>query len=188
MNCLENLNYLNIVTSKKIYRNLPVSDLVSFALKRGEGTLSETGALVVKTGKYTGRSPKDRFIVSQDSVNELINWGKVNLPIEEKIFDKLYNEVCTYLGDKDLFVFDGYVGAMEEYRLPIRVVNEFASEALLSNQLFRRPDKTMLDNHKAQFTVIAAPGFKARGADDGINSEAFIIINFDKKIVLIGGT
>ena len=188
MNCLENLNYLNIVTSKKIYRNLPVSDLVGFALQRGEGTLSETGALVVKTGKYTGRSPKDRFIVSQGSVNELINWGSVNLPIEEKIFDKLYNEVCTYLGDKDLFVFDGYVGAMEEYRLPIRVVNEFASEALLSNQLFRRPDKTMLDNHKAQFTVIAAPGFKARGADDGINSEAFIIINFDKKIVLIGGT
>jgi phosphoenolpyruvate carboxykinase (ATP) len=188
MNCIENLNYLNIATSKKIYRNLPVSDLVSFALQRGEGTLSETGALVVKTGKYTGRSPKDRFIVSQDSVNELINWGKVNLPIEEKIFDKLYNEVCTYLSDKDLFVFDGYVGAMEEYRLPIRVVNEFASEALLSNQLFRRPDKTMLDNHKAQFTVIAAPGFKARGAEDGINSEAFIIINFDKKIVLIGGT
>jgi len=185
---LENLSYLNIETSKKIYRNLPVSDLVSFALLREEGTLTEAGALAVNTGKYTGRSPKDRFIVSQESVEKLINWGNVNLPIEEKIFDNLYNKVCEYLSDKDLFVFDGYVGAVEEYRLPIRVVNEFASEALLSNQLFRRPDKTMLEHHIAEFTVIAAPGFKAKGIEDGINSEAFIIINFDKKIVLIGGT
>ena len=151
MDCLENLNYLNIETSKKIYRNLPVSDLVSFALQREEGTLTEAGALVVNTGKYTGRSPKDRFIVSQESVVKLINWGEVNLPIEEKVFDNLYSKVCKYLSDKDLFVFDGYVGAMEEYRLPIRVVNELASEALLSNQLFRRPDKTMLEDHKAEF-------------------------------------
>lgn len=188
MDYLENLDYLNIGTSKKIYRNLPVSDLVNFALLREEGTLSEAGALVVNTGKYTGRSPKDRFIVSQESINDLINWGSINLPIEEKIFDNLYSQVCTYLSDKDLFVFDGYVGAMEEYRLPIRVINEFASEALFSNQLFRRPDKKMLENHEAEFTVIAAPGFKAKGAEDGINSEAFIIVNFDKKIVLIGGT
>ncbi len=185
---LEDLNYLNIGTTKKIYRNLPVSDLVSFALLRKEGTLSESGALVVNTGKYTGRSPKDRFIVSEGSVKDLINWGEVNLPIEEEVFDNLYSKVCKYLSDKDLFVFDGYVGAMEEYRLPIRVVNEFASEALLSNQLFRRPDKIMLESHEAEFTVIAAPGFKSRGAIDGVNSEAFIIVNFSKKIVLIGGT
>ena len=163
MNCLENLNYLNIDTSKKIYRNLSVPELVSCAVRRKEGTLSETGALVVNTGKYTGRSPNDRFIVSQESVQGLINWGSVNLPIEEEIFENLYSQVCKYLGDKDLFVFDGYVGAMEEFRLPIRVINEFASEALLSNQLFRRPDKEMLANHKAEFTVIAAPGFKAKG-------------------------
>ncbi|MBZ9636559.1 phosphoenolpyruvate carboxykinase (ATP) [Clostridium sp. FP1] len=188
MDCLENLDYLNIATSKKIYRNLPVSDLVRFALLREEGTLTETGALAVKTGKYTGRSPKDRFIVSQESVVKLINWGEVNLPIEENVFDELYKQVCKYLSDKELFVFDGYVGAMEEYKLPIRVVNELASEALLSNQLFRRPNKAMLEHHKAEFTVIAAPGFKAKGVIDGINSEAFIIVNFDKKIVLIGGT
>ena len=188
VDCIENLNYLNLETSKKIYRNLPVSDLVSFAILRGEGTLSEAGALVVNTGKYTGRSPRDRFIVSQKSVEDLINWSDSNLPIVEKVYDDLYSQVCKYLSDKDLFVFDGYVGAMEEYRLPIRVVNELASEALLSNQLFRRPDKTMLEHHKAEFTVIAAPGFKAKGAEDGLNSEAFIIINFNKKIVLIGGT
>ena len=188
MDFLENLNYLNIGTSKKIYRNLPVSDLVNFALLREEGTLSEAGALVVNTGKYTGRSPKDRFIVSQESIKELINWGSINLPIEESVFENLYDKVCKYLSDKDLFVFDGYVGAMDEYRLPIRVVNEFASEALFSNQLFRRPDKKMLQNHEPEFTVIAAPGFKAKGKEDGVNSEAFIIVNFDKKIVLIGGT
>ena len=187
MECIENLKYLNLETSKKIYRNLPVSDLVCFALKRGEGTLSETGALVVNTGKYTGRSPKDRFIVSQESVVNLINWGEVNLQIQEKAFDNLYSKMCEYLSDKDLFVFDGYVGAMKEYRLPITVVNELASQALLSEQLFRRTDRLTLDNHKPEFTVIAAPGFKAK-AGEGVNSEAFIIINFDKKIVLIGGT
>jgi len=188
VDCLENLNYLNIKTSKKIYRNLPVSDLVSFALRRKEGTLTEAGALVVNTGKYTGRAPKDRFIVSQESVVKLINWGEINLPIEETVFDNLYLQVCKYLSDKDLFVFDGYVGAMEEYRLPVRVVNELASEALLSNQLFRRTDKTTVEDHKVDFTVVAAPGFKSKGAVDGVNSEAFIIINFDKKIVLIAGT
>lgn len=188
MDYLQNLNYLNIKTSKKIYRNLPVSDLVSFALQKGEGTLTESGALAVNTGKYTGRSPRDRFIVSQKSIVKLINWGEVNLPIEEEIFDDLYSKVCKYLSDKDIFVFDGYVGAMEEYSLPVRVVNELASEALLSNQLLRRTDKPTVEDHKVDFTVIAAPGFKAKGAIDGVNSEAFIIINFDKKIVLIGGT
>ncbi|MGV8983575.1 phosphoenolpyruvate carboxykinase (ATP) [Clostridium sp.] len=188
MEQLQNLDYLKIKTSKNIYRNLPVSDLVSFALQKGEGTLTESGALAVNTGKYTGRSPRDRFIVSQDSIVKLINWGDVNLPIEEKIFDDLYIRVCKYLSDKDIFVFDGYVGAMKEYSLPVRVVNELASEALLSNQLLRRTDKPTVEDHNVDFTVIAAPGFKARGEIDGVNSEAFIIINFDKKIVLIGGT
>jgi phosphoenolpyruvate carboxykinase (ATP) len=185
MECLKNLN---IKTSERIYRNLPVSDLVCFALKREEGTLSETGALVVNTGKYTGRSPNDRFIVTQESVVNLINWGDVNLQIKEEIFDDLYSEMREYLSDKDLFVFEGYVGAMKEYRLPIRVVNELASQALLSEQLFRRSDKIMEENHIPEFTVIAAPGFKAKAKEGGVNSEAFIIINFDKKIVLIGGT
>ncbi|MCJ7687771.1 MAG: phosphoenolpyruvate carboxykinase (ATP), partial [Clostridiaceae bacterium] len=130
----------------------------------------------------------DRFIVSQGSVVNLINWGDVNLQIKEETFDNLYSEMCKYLSDKDLFVFDGYVGAMEEYILPITVVNEFASQALLSEQLFRRPNKNKLDKQKPEFTVIAAPGFKAKAEEDGVNSEAFIIINFDKKIVLIGGT
>lgn len=183
-----NLNYLNISDYANLYRNLPVPQLVEFALKREEGVLSNTGALVINTGKYTGRSPKDRFIVRQKSVENKINWGSVNLPIDEKVFDSMYEKVTNYLKGKDLFVFDGFVGAMKETTLPIRVVCECASQAMFATQLFRRPSQEDLENHMPQFNVIAAPGFKARGAEDGINSEAFVLVNFDKKIILIGGT
>ena len=185
---LDNLNYLHIKNSKNIFRNMPVSDLVEMAIKGGEGVLSGTGALVVNTGKYTGRAPNDRFIVRQSSVEERINWGDINIPLEEKVFENLYAGVVKYLSKKDVFVFDGYVGALNEYSMQIRVITELAYQSLFSNQLFRRPDKHGLENHLAEFTVISAPGFKAKGKEDGINSEAFIIINFDKKIILIGGT
>lgn len=183
-----NMDYLNIKGNKKIYRNLPVSDLVELSVKRGEGVLSSSGALVIHTGKYTGRSPKDRFIVKQKSVEDKINWGEINEPIEEIIFDGLYNEVINYLGEKDLFVFDGFVGAMNNYRIGVRVISEYASQALFANQMFVRPTSDELDDYQTDFNVICAPGFKARGSLDGINSEAFIIVNFDKKLVLIGGT
>lgn len=186
--CLEYLESLNIKTSKKIYRNLSVSQLIQKALQNGEGSLTETGALNVNTGKYTGRSPKDRFIVRQESINNKINWGDVNLPIEEVVFDNLYKQVTEYLSEKELYLFDGYVGAMEEYRLPIRVINERASQAVFSNQLFIRPEKENLKFHNPEFTVISAPGFKSKGREDGVNSEAFILINFDKRIVIIGGS
>lgn len=182
------LDYLNINDYKNLYRNLSVAELTEFAVKRGEGVLSDKGALVVYTGKYTGRSPKDRFIVKQKSTEDKINWGTVNLPTDEKVFNNLYNQVTEYLKEKDLFVFDGFVGAAKEYTLPIRVVCERASQALFSNQLFRRPSVVELMDFAPGFNIIAAPGFKAKGAEDGINSEAFIIVNFDKKIVLIGGT
>lgn len=183
-----NLNYLGINKFAKIYRNFSPASLVEEAIKNGEGTLSSSGALVVNTGKYTGRSPKDRFIVKEPSVSELINWGDTNLPISEEVFDNLYSQVINYLEDKKLYIFDGYVGAMKDYSMNIRVINEYASEALVATQLFRRYDENNLNDFKEDFTLIAAPGFKAKGAEDGVNSEAFIIINFDKKIILIGGT
>lgn len=183
-----NLNYLGINKCAKIYRNFSPATLVEEAIKNGEGTLASSGALVVNTGKYTGRSPKDRFIVKEPSVSELINWGDTNLPISEEVFDNLYNQVINYLEDKKLYIFDGYVGAMKDYSMNIRVINEYASEALVATQLFRRYDENDLNDFKEDFTLIAAPGFKAKGVEDGVNSEAFIIINFDKKIILIGGT
>lgn len=183
-----NLDYLNIKQYKNIYRNISVPNLVEFAVKREEGTLSDKGALVVDTGKYTGRSPKDRFIVKDDVTKDLINWGEVNLPIDEQVFDKIYNDVAEYLKNKDLFIFDGFVGALKEYTLPIRVVCECAYEALFSNQIFIRPTDEQLANLKPEFNIISAPGFKAKGKEEGLNSEAFVLINFSKKIILIGGT
>ncbi|WP_368488174.1 phosphoenolpyruvate carboxykinase (ATP) [Clostridium sp. BJN0013] len=182
------LSYLNIKEYKNVYKNLPPAKLVELAIKRGEGCLSNKGALIINTGKYTGRSPKDRFIVNQDSIKDKINWGSVNLSIEEKIFDRMYDKVLNYLKGKDIFVFDGFVGALKEYTLPIRVICEKACEALFANQLFRRPTVEDLQSFIPGFNVIAVPDFKSQGKADGLNSEAFILINFDKKIILIGGT
>lgn len=182
------LDYLKLEAKKNIYRNLPVSELVQQALENKEGVLSETGAFVVETGKYTGRSPKDRFIVKQQSINDNINWGEVNIPIDEEVFEKLYEKVINHLNEKNLYIFDGFVGAHKNYRISVRVISEYASQALFANQLFIRPNQGELQEFNEDFTVIAAPDFKANGKEDGINSEAFIIMNFDKKIILIGGT
>ncbi|AQR96873.1 phosphoenolpyruvate carboxykinase (ATP) [Clostridium saccharoperbutylacetonicum] len=182
------LDYLNIKKHNGLYRNAGIPELVKFALARGEASLSDKGALVVNTGKYTGRSPKDRFIVRDETTENTVNWGEVCLPIGEDVFDKLYNKVVKYIEEKELFVFDGYVGAMEEYSMPIRVVCECAYQAMFSTQMFRRPTEEQLAKHIPEFNVISAPGFKADGVEDGVNSEAFVLMDFSKKIILIGGT
>lgn len=183
-----NLDYLNIKDYNNLYRNISTPKLIEFAVKREEGVLSDKGALVVNTGKYTGRSPNDRFIVKDNITKDTVNWGKGNLPIDEHVFDKIYNDVLSYLKHKDLFMFDGFIGALKEYTLPIRVVCECAYQAMFSNQMFIRPDAKQLSNYIPGFNIISVPGFKARGMEDGINSEAFVLINFSKKIILIGGT
>jgi len=183
-----NLDYLNIKNYNNLYRNISVPKLIEFAVKREEGVLSDKGALVVNTGKYTGRSPNDRFIVKDNITKDTVNWGKGNLPIDEHVFDKIYNDVLNYLKQKDLFMFDGFIGALKEYTLPIRVICECAYQAMFSNQMFIRPDAKQLSDYIPGFNIISVPGFKARGMKDGINSEAFVLINFSKKIILIGGT
>ncbi|MCI1945947.1 phosphoenolpyruvate carboxykinase (ATP) [Clostridium luticellarii] len=182
------LTYLNIDRYRAMYRNLPPAKLIELSIKRNEGILSNKGALMINTGKYTGRSPKDRFIVRQKSIVDKINWGNTNLSIDEGTFDRLYNRVLSYLQDRDIFVFDGFVGALSEYSMPIRVICEKASQALFATQMFRRPALDELKNFDPEFNVIAVPDFKACGKNDGINSEAFILINFDKRVILIGGT
>ncbi|NNU75126.1 phosphoenolpyruvate carboxykinase (ATP) [Clostridium estertheticum] len=182
------LNYLNIKNYKNLYRNISIPKLIEFAVKREEGVLSDKGALVVNTGKYTGRSPNDRFIVKDNITKDTVNWGKGNLAIDEHVFDEIYNDVLSYLNQRDLFMFDGFVGALKEYTLPIRIICECAYQAVFSNQMFIRPDDNQLSNYIPEFNIISVPGFKARGIKDGINSEAFVLINFSKKIILIGGT
>jgi phosphoenolpyruvate carboxykinase (ATP) len=183
-----NLDYLNLGKCSNIFRNLSVSELVEKAICRKEGILASNGALSIETGKYTGRSPKDRFIVRQKATEDMINWGNVNIPTDEATFENLFEKVTKYLENKDVYIFDGFVGADKKYTLPIRVICENASQALFSNQLFIKPQKSELEGFMPGFTVLAAPGFIADAAKDNVNSEAFIIINFDKKIVLIGGT
>jgi len=167
---------------------MPVAKLVETAIARGEGVLTDKGAFNALTGKFTGRSPKDKFIVDESSVRDKINWGPVNQPITSEKFERLHADVMDYLEQKELFVFDGYAGADEKYRLPIRVINEYAWHNLFARQLFIRPTEGELAGHQPEFTVVSAPGFKADPAVHGTNSETFIIISFERKMVLIGGT
>ena len=182
------LSYLGIIESKAVYRNLPASRLTEFALARGEGTLSNTGALVVNTGKYTGRSPDDRFVVDEPSVHDEIAWGKVNVPISVEKFNNIYNRMCAYLQNRELFVFDGFAGADKKYRIGVRVVNELASQNMFIHQLLVRPTEEELNGFAADFTIVAAPGFKCIPELDGVHSEAAIIVSFEKKMVIVAGS
>ncbi|QQE75175.1 phosphoenolpyruvate carboxykinase (ATP) [Brevibacillus composti] len=178
----------DVLANATVHANLPVAKLVEMAVKRGEGIMTDKGALNALTGKFTGRSPKDKFVVDEASVHDKINWGPVNQPISAENFQRLYQDVMDYLQTKELFVFDGFAGADKTYRLPIRVVNEYAWHNLFARQLFIRPSAEELAEHKAEFTVVYAPTFKADPQVHGTNSETFIITSFEQKIVLIGGT
>lgn len=182
------LEKLGIINTKRVYRNLTSAQLVEHALSRGEGTLSNTGALVVKTGKYTGRSANDKFIVDSKAVHDEIAWGKVNRPISEERYEAIYAKVVAYLQNKDLFVFDGFAGADEKYATAFRVINELASQNLFIRQLLLRPTAEQLDSIEADYTIIAAPGFKCIPEIDGTRSEAAILVNYEKKMVVICGS
>jgi len=172
----------------KVHRNLTVGKLVEIALKKEGAVLTDTGALSINTGKYTGRSPGDRFIVDEPSIHDEVDWGKGNVPISSEKFENLYNKIQNYIKDKELFIFDGFVGADKNHRMPIRVVNEYAWQNLFSQNLFIKPKAEELEGFEPEYTVLAAPGCLADAAADGVNSEAFIILNYVKKIVIIGGS
>jgi phosphoenolpyruvate carboxykinase (ATP) len=183
---LESLQLKNL---GNVYRNLSVAKLTEHALARGEGVLAENGALCIKTGKYTGRSPDDKFIVDESSCHDEVDWGKTNVPITEKNFNRLYRRVISYVQGRDLYLFDGYVGADPKYRFGVRIITEHAAQNLFAHQLFIRPTAEELSTHQADFTVIAVPGLHGDPeVDDGINSEAFIVVHFAKKLVIIGGS
>ena len=182
------LENLGIINAKAVYRNLTPAELTERALARGEGKLSNTGALVVKTGKYTGRSANDKFIVDTPAVHDEIAWGKVNRPISKERFDAIYDKVIAYLQNKEVFLFDGFAGADPKYMKAFRIVNELASQNLFIHQLLRRPTKEQLDAFRADYTIIAAPGFKCIPERDGTRSEAAILVNYEEKLVVICGS
>lgn len=178
-----------ILQRPAVLKDLSTAQLVEFALRRGEGMLAANGALSVQTGKYTGRSPKDKFIVRDHVTADTVAWGNVNVPMEEDVFRRLYSCVLDYLEEKgQLFVFRGFVGADPAYSMPIQVVNEYAWQNLFARQLFVRPQGESLHGFTPQFTVIAVPGLKVDPDQMGTNSEAFIVISFAERVVLIGGT
>lgn len=179
---------LGNLTAQKVYWNLSPAELVEQALANGEGSLTDTGALMCDTGEFTGRSPKDRYIVQDQHTQNTVWWGDVNIPISEEKFDALYDKMVAYLADKTVYVRDAFAGALPEYRLNLRVVNTQAWQNLFCYNMFLRPRQNELAHFDPSFTIICAPEFKANAKEDGLRADNFAIINLTKKVILIGGT
>lgn len=172
----------------RIHRNLSVPQLVAVSLARGESKLAANGALVAYTGARTGRSPKDKFIVQDDITRGSVHWGKVNQPFDPAKFDALLHRVLAYLATRDIYVQDLFAGADKKYQMPVQMISEYAWHALFTRQLFVRPTAEELASFVPEFTVIAAPEFEAVPERDGTRSGTFILADFTRRIVLIGGT
>lgn len=179
---------LGLQMASDIYYQISPDDLVEQTLHLGQGVLNDTGALVVNTGEFTGRSPKDRFIVKDDITANSVNWNDFNIPIEAKYFDQLYEKMMAYLDDKEIWVRDCYACADEQYRLNIRVVNENPWSNLFVYNMFLRPGEEELEDFSAEWHIIQAPGFKADPLVDGTRQQNFAVVSFTKKTILIGGT
>ena len=178
-----------IIGPKAVYRNLTPAQLVEAALRRGEGSLSNTGALVVTTGKYTGRSPNDKFIVDTEGVHNEIAWGKVNRPISREKFDAIKGKVAAYLQGREIFIFDGYAGADPRHTKKFRIINELASQNLFIHQLLIRPTAEQLAEYgEPDYTMLVAPGFKCDPEIDGVHSEAAIMIDYEAHTIVIAGS
>ncbi len=183
------LTFLGIVNVKRVYYQLSVPELVEHTLWRKEGYLAESGALVVKTGEFTGRSPKDKFIVRDQTTEDKIWWGTINQPFESTAFENLLQKVRGYLQGREIYVRDAFVGADPKYRLKIRIITEYPWQNLFAHHLFIRPTKEELkDFGTPDFTVLAVPGFRADSPLDKTRQHNFTIIDFSRKIVLIGGS
>ncbi|MEW6636490.1 MAG: phosphoenolpyruvate carboxykinase (ATP) [Actinomycetota bacterium] len=172
-----------------VHENLPPARLVEAAVRRREGMIAENGALVVRTGKRTGRSPKDRFIVENAVTRDTVDWGKVNKPFPPNLFEALLEKAARYVENlEEVYVVDAYAGADPRYRLNVQVVCEHAWQALFARQLFRRPSREELGAFEADWTVISMPGLLTDPEEDGTESETFIGLDFERRVVLILGT
>ena len=173
------------IKNATVQYNLTSDELHAITLDKGQGVESSLGAIAVNTGEFTGRSPKDRFIVKDATTEDKIWWGDINLPFESDAFDKLYDKVVDYLSEKEVFVRESYACADENYKLNIRVINEFPWSNMFAYNMFLRPTAAELENFTPEWTVINAPGFMADAAQDGTRQHNFAILNFTKKIALI---
>ena len=180
---------LGLSSVGNVYHNLPTPILYEEILNRKEGRMAHLGPLVVKTGKYTGRSPHDKFIVAEESSEDQIWWGPENKKFSADDFDRMHIRLLSYLQGKDIFVQDCYAGADRAHQVPLRIITEDAWASLFARNLFIQiKSQRVLEHHLPEFTLIHAPGFLALPELDHTNSEAFVLINFARKLALIGGT
>jgi len=184
----KSLDSIGIEKVNQAFWNLTPAELVEHALKNQEGQLTDDGALMADTGKFTGRSPKDRFVVKDETTTESIWWGDINIPISEEHFDGLHQKMVDFLADKNVYVRDAYAGADPKYRLNLRVVNTHAWQNLFCHNMFLRPQAEELENFEPNFTIICAPEFEADPEVDGTRQKNFAILNLTKRMILIGGT
>ncbi|GAB2760781.1 phosphoenolpyruvate carboxykinase (ATP) [Salinimicrobium soli] len=176
------------IRNAEVQYQLSPEELHDITIEKGQGVEASSGALAVNTGEFTGRSPKDRFIVKDNITKDKVWWGDINIPFDPEKFDALYEKVVDYLSGKEVFARDSYACADEKYRLNIRVINEYPWSNLFAYNMFLRPNQEELKNFKEDWLVVNAPGFKADPEVDGTRQDNFAILNFTKKIALIGGT
>jgi phosphoenolpyruvate carboxykinase (ATP) len=180
---------LGLKLAHNVHYQLTASELIEQTIHRGQGVLNNTGALVIQTGKFTGRSPKDKYTVKDAVTKDTVNWNDFNIPIDETYFLQLKEKMLAYLNDKEeIWVRDCYACANTSYRLNLRVINENAFSNLFCYNMFIRPVEEELGNFTPQWHIIQAPGFKANAATDGTRAENFAILSFTHKTILIGGT
>jgi phosphoenolpyruvate carboxykinase (ATP) len=173
---------------KEAHWNLTQAQLIEESIKNGEGHLADTGALTVDTGKFTGRAPKDKFVVDDDITKDTVWWGNVNQPISPENFDRIYNKMIGYLEERKVYIRDMYAGADKTHRLRVRFINTFSWHNLFTYNMFLQPEDYKLESFEPNFTVIDCPGFTADPEHDGIRQENFALVNFTKRMILIGGT
>ena len=176
------------IKNAKVNYQLSPETLHDISVSKGLGVEASSGALAVNTGEFTGRSPMDRFIVKDDITKDRVWWGDINIAFEPEKFDKLYDKVVDYLSEKELFVRDSYACADKDYKLNIRIINEYPWSNQFAFNMFLRPTEDELKNFNPEWTVVNAPGFMADPEVDGTRQHNFAILNFTKKIALIGGT
>lgn len=181
------LNQYGIKDAKAHYQ-LSSDQLHEETISKEQGIETSLGAITVNTGEFTGRSPKDRFIVKDSITEDKVWWGDINIPFESTAFDKLYDKVVDYLSEKEIYVRDAYACADENYKLNIRVINEYPWSNMFAHNMFLRPTEAELDGFEEEWLVVNAPGFMANPEVDGTRQHNFAILNFEKKIALIGGT
>jgi phosphoenolpyruvate carboxykinase (ATP) len=182
------LSEMGIHNYAHAYWNLTVSELTEHCIKKNEAILTDTGALAIKTGEFTGRSPKDKFIVKDDLTANTVNWGDINIPFEDAKFEALKSKMVAYLQNKEIYIREGFACAADKYKISIRVLAEKPWSALFAYNMFMRPNQEEFMNLSPEWTIICAPGFKAVPSLDGTRQANFAVINFSKKTVLIGGT